>query len=82
MSTIYSAGRCTRNEDGFEEITVEFHKTFWQSLLNKPATTKKMVWVGGDWRYADTYKVASTKDWCLATRIRESFEKQEKTWQL
>lgn len=45
MKNYSSIGHCTANEDGQEQVEVEYQRTFWQWLLRRPA--KKSVWVRG-----------------------------------
>ena len=37
--TVRSFGHATSNEDGKEEFSIEFDKTLWQMIFNRPATS-------------------------------------------
>lgn len=52
-----SVMHATANENGQEEITIEFEKTFLQWLFKRPATVKTYVVIGGFWHNKDTGKI-------------------------
>jgi hypothetical protein len=44
-----SITHCTSNEQGFEEVEVEYNRTFWQWLFKKPGTKKTWFRLGSRW---------------------------------
>lgn len=59
---LQSYGRCSRNENGHVEVNADFHQTFWQWLLRKPATKKVWYFAGGNWFDKATGKLATNAD--------------------
>jgi hypothetical protein len=72
MTSIKSVEHCTCNENGTEQITIYYEKTFWQSLFNKPATIKIYVYVNGDWVNKKTRKRVTQKEWFLLEQVETS----------
>jgi hypothetical protein len=40
MSSYSSYGRASRNENGNEEVNIEYSRTFWQWLFRRPGTVE------------------------------------------
>jgi hypothetical protein len=51
MKDILSVTHVTSNEDGDEELSVEYKRTVWQRLIRVPGTTRVYVKLGhgGGW---------------------------------
>lgn len=59
----YSIGYCSKNENGLEEVSIEYKRTFLQWLLDKPATVKTFENLNsGDWINKETKNACSTKE--------------------
>ena len=61
-NNIYSKQHCTCNENGNESVTIEYDKTFLQSLFKQPRTIKSFENIDGTWCYLDTKKEVKNQD--------------------
>jgi len=78
MASINSVEHCTSNENGTEQITICYNKSLWQTLFNRPPTTKVYVYVNGDWVRKDTHKSVTQQEWFLLEQV-ESELRYDKT---
>ena len=70
----YSQQHCTCNENGNESVTIEYDKTFLQSLFNKPRKVVKFERICGVWCYMGTNSEVTCNDWLKIHYIIERIE--------
>ena len=59
----YSQQHCTCNENGNESVTIEYDKTFLQSLFKKPRAVKSFEKIDGAWCYFGSKNEVTINDW-------------------
>ena len=67
----------SHNENGCEQITIEYKKTLWQWLLCRPHTVEVFVYKGGDWVNRETNKRATQQQWFRLESIETAMRYDE-----
>ena len=73
-NNIYSQQHCTCNENGNESVTIEYDKTFLQSLFRKPSTIKSFENIDGKWCHLNTKKEVKNQDLFEILGVIDSIE--------
>lgn len=76
MKRILSVQYCTRNEQGAEEIQIEYYNGFFRDLFKKPNIVETFVGSGTVWYNKKTFKRAGTSKEYELCSIAEAFKYQ------
>jgi|TARA_R110000851_G_scaffold230898_10_gene383786 hypothetical protein len=60
MSNYYSYGRCTKNEKGLVEVTMEYNNGFWADVFSQIRVKETWVDLHYAWQNKETGDLAST----------------------